>query len=55
MVKQTLEYRTFVRNWLTEIIREHRKTFDKAHLRDFVDLYIDMQTEPEKKKYTGKK
>ena len=43
--KLYLKYADFVRNWIKTHVQDHRETFDKTHLRDFIDLYLN--TDPQ--------
>jgi len=43
-----------VKKYLAETIEGHRSTFDKTHVRDFIDLYLKAQLEDaEQELFTG--
>ena len=42
-----------VRKWLRTLIQEHRDSFDKDNLRDFVDLYLDAEVSETEGLYSG--
>ena len=47
------EGRSNMRKWVVQNIQEHRDTFDKKHLRDFVDIYINAETTEDKGLFSG--
>ena len=41
-----------VKTWINQNIQEHRESFDKDSLRDFIDLYLDAE-QTEAGQYSG--